>query len=80
VLAKAHQADIGNAQPTTDMATARDGYEEGALIFPAVQVQRDYLDIEDILRLCAMCLRVPDQWRGDYLASLGAARIRGLSA
>ena len=30
VMAKAHQADIGNAQPTTYMATARDIYEEGA--------------------------------------------------
>jgi N-methylhydantoinase B len=75
VMAKAHQADIGNAQPTTYMATARDVYEEGALIFPAVQVQRDYRDLEDILRLCAMRIRVPEQWRGDYLASMGAARI-----
>ena len=75
VMAKAHQADIGNAQPTTYMATARDVYEEGALIFPAVQVQRDYRDLEDIVRLCAMRIRVPEQWRGDYLASLGAARI-----
>jgi N-methylhydantoinase B len=75
VMAKAHQADIGNAQPTTYMATARDVYEEGALIFPAVQIQRDYRDLEDIVRLCAMRIRVPEQWRGDYLASLGAARI-----
>ena len=75
VMAKAHQADIGNAQPTTYMATARDVYEEGALIFPAVQVQRGYRDLEDIVRLCAMRIRVPDQWRGDYLASIGAARI-----
>jgi len=75
VMAKAHQADIGNAQPTTYMATARDIYEEGALIFPAVQIQRDYRDLEDIVRLCSMRIRVPEQWRGDYLASLGAARI-----
>jgi N-methylhydantoinase B/oxoprolinase/acetone carboxylase alpha subunit len=75
VMAKAHQADIGNSQPTTYMATARDVYEEGALIFPAVQVQRGYSDVEDIVRLCAMRIRVPEQWRGDYLASLGAARI-----
>jgi N-methylhydantoinase B len=75
VLAKAHQADIGNASPTTYMATARDVYEEGALIFPAVKVQEDYRDVEDILRLCAMRIRVPEQWRGDYLASVGAARI-----
>ena len=35
VLAKAHQADIGNSLPTTYMTTARDVFHEGALIFPA---------------------------------------------
>lgn len=75
VMAKAHQADIGNSEPTTYMATARDVYNEGALIFPAVQVQRDYKDIADIIRMCEMRIRVPEQWRGDYLATLGAVRI-----
>ena len=75
VLAKAHQADIGNSLPTTYMATARDVYEEGALIFPAVKVQQDYRDIDDIIRMCTMRIRAPEQWRGDYLAGLGAARI-----
>ena len=75
VLAKAHQADIGNSVPTTYMATARDVYEEGALIFPAVKVQQAYRDIDDIIRMCKMRIRAPEQWRGDYLASLGAARI-----
>ena len=75
VLAKAHQADIGNSIPTTYMATARDVYEEGALIFPAVKVQSNYRDIDDIVRLCMMRIRVPRQWRGDYLAGLGSARI-----
>ena len=75
VLAKAHQADIGNAMPTTYMSTARDVYEEGALIFPAVKVQQDYGDIDDIVRMCMMRIRVPEQWRGDYLAAVGAARI-----
>ena len=75
MLAKAHQADIGNAMPTTYMATARDVYEEGALIFAATKVQADYRDIDDIVRMCMMRIRVPEQWRGDYLATLGAARI-----
>lgn len=75
VLAKAHQADIGNSEPTTYMANARDVYHEGALIFPAVQVQREYQDIDDIIRMCEARIRVPKQWRGDYLASLGAVRI-----
>ena len=39
VLAKAHQADCGNSMPTTYIGAAKDVYEEGALIFPAVQVQ-----------------------------------------
>src|SRR3954464_909587 len=73
--AKAHQADCGNAQPTTYMPYARDVYEEGSLIFPAVRVQRDYRDVEDIIRMCRRRIRVPDQWYGDYLAMLGAARI-----
>jgi N-methylhydantoinase B len=73
--AKAHQADCGNAQPTTYMPYARDVYEEGSLIFPAVRVQREYHDVEDVIRMCRRRIRVPDQWYGDYLAMLGAARI-----
>src|SRR5450755_1445102 len=68
VLAKAHQADCGNSQPTTYMGAARDVYEEGALIFPAVKIQEDYRDVADIIRMCRMRIRVPDQWWGDYLA------------
>lgn len=75
VLAKAHQADIGNSEPTTYMGNARDVYHEGALIFPSVQIQKNYQDIGDIIRMCEMRIRVPEQWRGDYLAVIGAARI-----
>lgn len=75
VLAKAHQADCGNSVPTTYMASARDVYEEGALIFPVVRVQEDYRDLDDILRMCEMRIRVPEQWHGDYLAIMGSARI-----
>ncbi|MDP3749553.1 MAG: hydantoinase B/oxoprolinase family protein [Phenylobacterium sp.] len=75
VLVKAHQADIGNSTPTTYFAAARDVYEEGALIFPSVQVQRDYEDIADFIRMCEARIRVPEQWRGDYAAMVGSARI-----
>ncbi len=75
VIAKAHQADIGNSIPTTYHGTARDVYEEGALIFPAVKVQQDYDLIDDIIRMCQMRIRVPEQWYGDFLAMVGAARI-----
>ncbi len=74
VCAKAHQADIGNSLPTTYHATARDVYEEGALIFPCVRVERARRTNEDIVRMCRRRIRVPDQWHGDFLAALGAAR------
>jgi len=74
-VAKAHQADTGNSMPTTYMAYARDQYEEGALIFPAVRIQRDYRMIEDVVRMCRSRIRVPAQWYGDFLAGLGAARV-----
>ena len=75
VLAKAHQADCGNALPTTYMGAAKDVYAEGALIFPAVKVQENYDHVMDIIRMCQMRIRVPDQWWGDYLATVGAARV-----
>src|SRR5262245_49635898 len=75
VVARAHQADCGNATPTTYAATARDVYEEGALIFPCVRAQADYKDCEELIRTCRLRIRVPDQWWGDYLALVGAARI-----
>ncbi|MEA2360099.1 MAG: N-methylhydantoinase [Solirubrobacteraceae bacterium] len=73
-VAKAHQADAGNGLPTTYTPFAVDIYEEGALSFPCVQVQRDHADIDDVIRMCRRRIRVPDQWYGDYLATLGAAR------
>jgi N-methylhydantoinase B len=75
VLAKAHQADCGNSTPTTYMGDARDVYAEGALLFDAFQAQRDYIDNGDLIRLCRLRIRVPDQWWGDYLALVGAARV-----
>jgi N-methylhydantoinase B/oxoprolinase/acetone carboxylase alpha subunit len=75
VSAKAHQADCGNSEPTTYMAYARDVYQEGALIFPCVRIQREYRDVEDVVRMCRARIRVPEMWYGDYLAALGAARI-----
>jgi N-methylhydantoinase B len=74
-IAKAHQADCGNGEPTTYVPGARDIYEEGALIFSGVRVQRDHQDNEDIMRMCRRRIRVPEHWYGDYLATVGAARI-----
>lgn len=75
VSAKAHQADCGNAAPSTYMPFARDVYEEGMLTFPCVRIQRDYRDIEDIIRMCRARIRVPEIWYGDYLAAIGAVRV-----
>ncbi len=73
--AKAHQADIGNSIPTTYHATAQDVYEEGALIFPCMLLQRDGEMIDDLIRMARRRIRVPEQWYGDLLAAIGAARI-----
>ncbi len=74
-VAKAHQADCGNALPTTYMAEATDIYAEGAISFPCVRIQRDYTDVADIVRMCKRRIRAPETWYGDYLATLGAARV-----
>ncbi len=75
VAAKAHQADIGNSNPTTYSGQATDVYNEGALIFPAVKLQSGFEFVDDIVRMCQMRIRVPEQWYGDLLAMVGAARI-----
>ena len=72
---KAHQADIGDALPTTYMPKAVDVYAEGALIFPCVKIQEDYRDVGDIIRMCQKRIRVPEVWYGDYLAMVAAARV-----
>jgi N-methylhydantoinase B len=74
-IVKAHMADIGNSEPTTLMATARDVYEEGALIFPCVKIQEEYRDIGDVVRMCQTRIRVPEDWYGDYIGMIGAARV-----
>ncbi|MSR14198.1 MAG: hydantoinase B/oxoprolinase family protein [Gammaproteobacteria bacterium] len=74
-IAKAHQADCGNSIPSTYHAYAKDIYEEGALVFPCVRVQKNFKDVDDIIRMCKRRIRVPEQWYGDFLAEIGAARI-----
>ena len=82
VTVKAHQADTGNSLPTTYVASAKDVYEEGGLIFPCVLAQRDYRDVDDFVRMCRRRIRVPDQWQGDFISAIAAARVgeRGLKA
>jgi N-methylhydantoinase B len=40
-----------------------------------VRIQSDYEHEMDIVRMCQMRIRVPEQWWGDYLATLGSARV-----
>ena len=75
VFAKAHQADCGNAVPTTYDTAARDVYEEGALIFPCTKIQENYQLNLDIVRMIRERVRVPDQAAGDFLALVGAVRV-----
>ena len=74
-VAKCHMADIGNSIPSSYFARALDVYEEGALVFPGVRIQRDFKNEPDVIRMCRARIRVPDQWYGDALAALGSARI-----
>ncbi len=74
-VAKCHMADIGNSIPSSYFAKALDVYEEGALVFPGVRIQRNYKNEPDVIRMCRARIRVPDQWYGDALAALGSARI-----
>jgi N-methylhydantoinase B len=73
--AKAHQADIGNSVPTTYNAWATDIYNEGAIIFPCVRLQRNFKMNDDIIRMGKRRIRVPEVWYGDLLAALGSARV-----
>jgi N-methylhydantoinase B len=73
-VVKCHQADCGNSAPTTYHASARDIYEEGALIFPMVQIEKDYQENPDFVRMCRRRIRVPDQWYGDFLSGVSAGR------
>ena len=73
-LTRAHQADIGAPIPTSYLAFSKTIYEEGFQL-PCIRIQKDYKDIEDLIRMIRVKIRVPDQWYGDYLAQIGAVRI-----
>ena len=74
-VTKGHQADIGNAIPSTYAPTARDMFEEGAIDWPCIKIQRDYKDVADIIKIAQMHNRVPEMWYGDYLACVGSSRV-----
>ena len=69
MLAKAPSGGLRQCAADDLHGRGRDVYEEGALIFPGVKVQSDYQMTMDIVRMCQMRIRVPEQWWGDYLAT-----------
>jgi N-methylhydantoinase B len=72
-VARAHFGDMGFPSPTTYNPRARDVYEEG-LMLPCVRIQRGNVDVPEVIDICRANIRVPDQFYGDYLATLSAVR------
>ncbi len=71
---RAHQADAGAPLPSTYLGNAATIYEEGPH-FPAVRIQTDYEDQDDIVRMLKLNLRASEtQWYGDYRAQVAAVR------
>lgn len=73
-ITKGHQADCGNSIPSTYHPTAKDLYEEGAIDWPCIKIQKDYEDVHDIIEIAKARMRVPAMWFGDYLACVGSSR------
>jgi len=73
-VTKGHMADIGNSIPSTYHSNAKDLYQEGAIDWPCVKIQKNYNDVRDIIAVAKARIRVPDVWYGDYLACVGSAR------
>ncbi len=74
-VTKGHQADIGNTIPSTYVPAAKDMFDEGAIDWPCIKIQKDYKDVADIIKIAMMRNRVPDMWYGDYLACVGSSRV-----
>lgn len=74
VMLRAHQADTGASVPTVYLPFGKDVYEEG-MHLPCVRVQRNYKDVDDVVRLMMSNIRVSEQFYGDFAATVGATRI-----
>lgn len=71
---RAHQADVGAPEPTTYPAEAENIYQEGPH-FPAVRIQENFEDREDIVRMLKLNIRLGEtQWFGDYRGQVAAVR------
>lgn len=72
-VARAHFSDMGFPTPDTYAPLARDYYAEG-LMLPCVRIQRGNRDVPEVVDICKANIRAPEQFYGDYLATLGAVR------
>lgn len=72
-IARAHFSDIGFPTPTTYGPMATDYYAEGIQL-PCLRIQSGYVDNYELVELCKANIRAPEQFYGDYLATLGAVR------
>lgn len=71
---KAHQADVGAADPSAYLPEAETIYQEGPH-FPSLRIQEDYTDKDDVVRFLKHNLRLgEEQWYGDYKAQVAAVR------
>ena len=74
--AKAHQADCGNGLPTTYAPFAARRLRGRRAEFSVRAGPAQLIGTSTTSSGCAARrIRVPDQWYGDYLAMVGAARI-----
>lgn len=70
----AHQIDVGGAAAGSQMVHGvTEAYQEGIRILP-VQIMRDGVFVEDVLRLILGNVRLPDVVRGDLTAQYNASR------
>ena len=53
-VTKGHQADIGNTIPSTYVPAAKDMFDEGAIDWPCIKIQKDYKDVADIIKIAMM--------------------------
>lgn len=73
-VVRAHMSDIGGATHGAYNASATDIWQEGIRI-PPIRLGEGGVVREDLLAMLAANTRLPRDFRGDMLASVGAARL-----
>ena len=74
IVAKCHTIDSGAYLPTNLDPLSKDIYEEG-LHLPPVRFYRKYTELKDVTGIWLTNVRYPKQYRGDFLAQVGAVRL-----